>query len=170
MHGQKGKPCWVSVCLRNHKFEDPEGQIAICDALERVHWSIQLEQRSHSPKQRRVMTKTLHYSHTAAGWLNHVGWWRQMKQTIQAQTSNHFGEQATDGTIIYCLVWENIFLQILYVRHQSQRLQNIQGCIWNGLVITEINLRYGTSKLNWIHSKLLVILALREHSRCNLLL
>lgn len=70
MHGQKGKSSWVSVCLRNHEFEDPEGQIAICDALERVHWSIQLEQRSRSPKQRRVMTKTLHYSHTAAGWLN----------------------------------------------------------------------------------------------------
>lgn len=99
MHGQKGKSCWVSVfvCLRNHEFEDHEGQIAICDALERVHWSMHLEQRTRLPKQRRVVTKTLHYSHTAAGWLNHVGWWRQMKQTIQAQTSNHFGERATDG-------------------------------------------------------------------------
>lgn len=32
------------------------------------------------------------FSNKAAGWINPVGWWGQIKQTIQAHTSIHFGQ------------------------------------------------------------------------------
>jgi len=89
----------------------------LLNVLDRVQWSIQAKQRSRSLKQRCVKMKTQHYSHIAAGWLNNVGW-KIDETNIQAQTLNHFGEQATDSMIIYFLVWKiHVYPDI--VRHYS---------------------------------------------------
>lgn len=65
-------------------------------------------------------------------------WWNKQSE-LRLQIILESGPQTARSFT----VWFGKYV-FLWVQHYSQRLQNIQGCFWNGLVITGHEVRYGT--------------------------